>query len=108
MTHDAVNNPKHYTQHPTGVECIDIIEHWPANLANAVKYIWRHGLKGGTHAKTIEDLKKAAWYINREIERRNALAVKEQTTGAYKCGKPIEMTAKEVTDRYQAHIERYG
>jgi len=63
---DPVNHPSHYTQHPSGVECIQITEHMSFCLGNAVKYIWRADLK----ADAIEDLKKAAWYINREIERR--------------------------------------
>lgn len=62
---DAVNHPPHYTDHPSGVECIQIVEVFSFNVGNAVKYLWRAGLKGDR----IEDLKKAAWYINREIER---------------------------------------
>ena len=65
--HDPVNHPHHYTGHPSGVECITITEHMGFNLGNAVKYIWRADLK----ADAIEDLRKAAWYINREIERRS-------------------------------------
>lgn len=65
-THDAVDHPRHYTSHPSGVECIDITEHMGFNLGNAVKYIWRADLKNDA----IEDLRKAAWYVNREIERR--------------------------------------
>jgi hypothetical protein len=64
---DNVNHPRHYTKHPSGVECIQITEHMGFNLGNAVKYIWRADLKG----KQVEDLKKAVWYINREIERIN-------------------------------------
>lgn len=63
---DVVNHPKHYTAHPSGVECITVTEHMGFNLGNAVKYIWRADLKNDA----IEDLKKAAWYINREIEKR--------------------------------------
>lgn len=63
---DMVNHPKHYNDHPSGVECIDIIEHMNFCLGNAVKYIWRADLKGDA----IEDLKKARFYIDREIERR--------------------------------------
>ena len=63
---DPVNNPAHYKSHPSGVECIQITEHMSFNLGNAVKYIWRADLKGNA----TEDLRKAAWYINREIERR--------------------------------------
>lgn len=65
--HVAVNKPPHYRAHPSGVECIQITEHMSFNLGNAVKYIWRADLKG----KQVEDLKKAVWYINREIERIN-------------------------------------
>lgn len=63
--HDAVNHPKHYTQHPSGVECIQITRHMGFNLGNAIKYIWRADLKNGA-----EDLEKAAWYIADEIKRR--------------------------------------
>jgi len=59
-------NPDHYRRHPSGIEAIDITEHMNFCLGNAIKYIWRADLK----ANPIEDLKKAAWYINREIERR--------------------------------------
>lgn len=63
---DPVNHPPHYTAHPSGVECIQITEHMNFNLGNAVKYIWRADLK----ADAIEDLRKAAWYLDREIRRR--------------------------------------
>lgn len=66
MSKDNVNHPKHYTSHPSGVECITITEHFNFNLGNAIKYIWRAGLKSTTE---IEDLRKARWYIDREIER---------------------------------------
>jgi len=62
---DKVNQPAHYNSHPSGIECIQITEHMNFNLGNAIKYIWRHGLKG----RAIQDLKKAAWYIQREIAR---------------------------------------
>ena len=60
-----VNHPDHYNNNPSGVEAIEVIEHMSFNLGNAVKYIWRAGDKG----KFLEDLRKAAWYLNREIER---------------------------------------
>jgi len=63
---DVVNNPKHYTSHPSGVDCIQITEHMGFNLGNAIKYIWRADLKDDA----IEDLHKAEWYIRREIEKR--------------------------------------
>ena len=65
-TPDSVNHPSHYTQHPSGVECIQITEHMGFCLGNAVKYIWRADLKHDA----IEDLKKARWYVDREIARR--------------------------------------
>jgi hypothetical protein len=65
---DAVNHPPHYNKHPSGVECIDIVEHFGFSLGNAIKYIWRAGLKGDE----IEDLKKARWYVDREIARRES------------------------------------
>ena len=73
---DLVNHPPHYTAHPSGVECIQVTEHMNFCLGNAVKYIWRADLKGDA----IEDLKKAVWYVNREIERRTkALPVTTST-----------------------------
>jgi hypothetical protein len=65
MSHDPVNHPKHYTGHASGVECIQITEHMNFCLGNAVKYIWRAGEKGDA----IEDLRKARWYLDREIAR---------------------------------------
>jgi len=65
---DPVNHPKHYTDHASGVECIQIVEHMNFCLGNAVKYIWRADLKHDA----IEDLRKAAWYVQREIERRES------------------------------------
>lgn len=59
---DPINSPYHYTNHPSGVECIEITQHMGFCLGNALKYIWRADLKNG-----IEDLKKARWYLDREI-----------------------------------------
>jgi hypothetical protein len=64
---DPVNNPPHYNSHPSGVECIEITRHMSFNLGNVVKYLWRAGLKD--QAPTVQDLKKAAWYLNDEIKR---------------------------------------
>ena len=68
---DPVNHPKHYTGHPSGIECIEITEHMGFCLGNAVKYIWRADLKNDA----IEDLKKSIWFINREIEIRGKESV---------------------------------
>lgn len=68
-----VNHPSHYTSDPSGVECITITEHRNFCIGNAIKYLWRAGLKIDDDKtkieKQIEDLQKATWYINREIER---------------------------------------
>ena len=63
---DNVNNPKHYTAHPSGIEAIEVTEHMNFCLGNAMKYIWRADLKHDA----IEDLEKARWYLDREIRRR--------------------------------------
>ncbi|WP_240906427.1 DUF3310 domain-containing protein [Komagataeibacter xylinus] len=62
----SVNHPRHYNAHPSGIECIQVVEHMSFNLGNALKYIWRADEKGNA----LEDLKKAEWYIQREIARR--------------------------------------
>jgi len=72
---DPVNRPRHYTEHPSGIECIQVTEHMGFNLGNAVKYIWRCDLK----KDAIEDLKKAVWYVEREIKKR--------TNNEQECGK---------------------
>jgi hypothetical protein len=64
---DPVNHPPHYTEHPSGIECIQVTEHLSFCVGNAIKYLWRADLK---HPDAIQDLKKAVWYINREIELR--------------------------------------
>lgn len=65
---DNVNHPSHYTF--GNIEVIDAIEDWGLgyHLGNAVKYIARAGKKDPT--KTVEDLKKAIWYLNRYIEKQ--------------------------------------
>lgn len=65
---DPVNHPSHYTAYK-GLEIIDLTEQMNFNRGNAVKYIARAGLKNPTAAAEIEDLEKAAWYVNREIAR---------------------------------------
>lgn len=63
---EKVNHPSHYNSHPSGIECVTIAEAFNFNLGNALKYIWRAGLK--TEDPT-EDLKKGAWYLQRELDR---------------------------------------
>lgn len=70
---DNVNHPKHYTSDPSGIECIDVTRHRNFNVGNAIKYLWRAGLKidadKSSINKQIEDLEKAVWYIVDEIHR---------------------------------------
>lgn len=72
MKKDNINHPSHYTSHLSGIECIDIAEHHDFCIGNAIKYLWRAGLKSedgiSKKEKQIEDLKKAIWYIKREIK----------------------------------------
>lgn len=63
--YDPVTRPIHYNTHPSGIECIQITEHMNFCIGNAIKYLWRNDQKNG-----VEDLKKAIWYIEREIEKR--------------------------------------
>jgi hypothetical protein len=71
---DMVNHPPHYTwlKEKCGIEAIDITRHLDFDLGNAIKYILRAGHKSDAalddKAKTIEDLKKAIWYINDKIK----------------------------------------
>lgn len=71
---ERINHPSHYNAIP-GMECIDVVEHFSFCVGNAIKYLWRAGLKGDA----LEDLRKAEWYIRREIERRER-ETKEPTT----------------------------
>lgn len=65
-SNDPVNHPSHYTNHPSGIECIEITRHMGFNLGNAVKYIWRADLKGNP----TQDLEKAIWCIQDELNKR--------------------------------------
>ena len=64
---EMVNHPNHYGGETNPYEAIKVIEAWDLgfNLGNTVKYISRAGKK----TNTLEDLEKASWYINREINK---------------------------------------
>lgn len=66
---EMVDHPQHYNLHPSGVECIDIVEWMNFNTGSAIKYVWRAGEKGDA----IEDLRKAIWYLEREVHRLQAV-----------------------------------
>lgn len=76
MTKEAVNHPEHYQS--KNLEVIDVIESFELNfsLGNVIKYILRAGKK---HNR-IEDLQKAKWYLEREIERLKANEPREKTS----------------------------
>lgn len=63
---DSVNHPAHYQGFSNGAEIIDITENLSFNLGNVVKYVARAGRK---HEEPLEDLRKAQWYLDREIHR---------------------------------------
>ena len=78
--HDPVNHPSHYTSLPAccskcghPIECIDVTRHMGFNIGNAVKYLWREGLKAG-----VEDLRKAVWYVNDEVAKRLGIRPEDQ------------------------------
>ena len=70
LINNPVDHPAHYTSHPSGIEAIEIAGYMNFCLGNALKYILRADLKG----KAIEDLRKAIWYLEREIYQRTKLA----------------------------------
>lgn len=72
---NTVDHPYHYNSHPSGVECIDIAEHYNFNVGNAIKYIWRAGLKKeqglSDLEKELQDIDKAIWYLTRHRDNLN-------------------------------------
>lgn len=65
--HDNVEHPSHYCSDPSGIECIQITRWRNFNIGNAIKYLWRAGLKEGN--SNTQDLRKAIWYIQDEIKK---------------------------------------
>lgn len=64
---EKINHPKHYNNHPSGVEIITIIRSCSFNIGNAIKYLFRRNDKDNI----LENMKKALWYIDDEIKRRS-------------------------------------
>lgn len=95
---DSVNNPKHYNSGK--FEVIDVIEDWKLgfNLGNCIKYIGRAGKKDP--AKEIEDLKKAKWYLERQISLLEGNKVVEDILE--KSGLTIEQIEKAARDNQEA------
>lgn len=69
-SYEKIEHPKHYNSHPSGVECIEIVQHHNFNVGNAIKYLWRQGLK--PDEMSVEDLRKAKKYLEFEIDRLTA------------------------------------
>jgi TPR repeat protein len=99
MNADPINHPPHYTGHPSGIECIEVAQYMGFCLGNAIKYIWRDGQKTGEDVN--DDLRKAIWYIQREIDRRIDAVKREDecntTDWSVRAEKPTDTipTAKE-------------
>jgi hypothetical protein len=72
---EDVNHPRRYNQHPSGIECVEINEHLPSNIACAVRYLWRLGLK--TTTTPLRDAESALWYTEREQRRRRLFDIGE-------------------------------
>lgn len=82
VDHDPVDHPRHYVNHPSGLECIEITRHLPFDIGNAVKYVWRADLKNGH-----EDYRKALWYLDDAIDhvgRLNGIAPVSLFLGQYR------------------------
>ena len=62
--YEEVVHPAHYNGLPNGIECWDVTEHFPGNIAMGIKHLWRAGLKPGNEAE--KDLNKALQYIQRQ------------------------------------------
>ena len=62
---DLVKHPSHYTLHPSGIECIKIVQEFPYNVGVAMSYCWRHEHKG----QAIQDLEKAIQHLQFEVTR---------------------------------------
>jgi hypothetical protein len=97
--HDPVNSPRHYTSHPSGIECIQVTRYMNFNRGNAIKYIWRAGEKGAE----IEDLKKAIWYLQDEIERLRG--TQQSSTPAEPTAKQIAAARKSLDDAYDKAVQ---
>lgn len=102
MATENVNHPAHYNQHPNGIECIDIIRHYTCDIANAIKYLWRAGLKpemGMEDAeKEIEDLKKALWYVEDYVKMCATLGRQHRYLGCSASGLLLTLTGYGIED----------
>lgn len=107
MANNQVNHPKHYNQHPAGIKCISIIRNYTCDIANALKYLWRAGLKPEMGkddvVKEAEDLKKALWYIEdyQNSPRHHIAECKPELLDSY----IKDVTAFSITDIVQGYAD---
>jgi len=106
---DNINHPSHYTGHPSGIECIEVAQYMGFCLGNAIKYIWRDGQKTGEDVN--DDLRKAIWYIQREIDKRideQKLVDECNTTNwSVRAEKPAEVPQEDVApDHHLDYVKK--
>ena len=91
---NPVHNPAHYKS--GGIEVIDVIEAFDLNfrLANVIKYVLRAGRKGDA----LEDLEKAAWYLDREIDKLESEAEADEVLDDVTHTKPVVRVEKQEYD----------
>lgn len=71
---DEINKAEHYNTSPSGIECIEVVEHMDFCSGNAMKYLWRHNDK----ENPVKDLRKAIYYIERRISQIEKPEIKLQ------------------------------
>ena len=92
------NHPLHYNVHPAGVECIEVVEGFGFCIGNAIKYLWRADAKG----HPLEDLRKALWYVQREIDRREKRLPSIQEIRGIMADVDVRGIMADVEDSHQA------
>lgn len=107
VINDSVNHPKHYTSHPSGVECIEITRHHCFSIGNCIKYLWRAGLKDDSNLsikdKEIEDLQKIIWYIDDRINNLPNLTCNETYDDA-NFEHPSKINLSIITEHYTNNV----
>lgn len=105
---DVVNHPPHYTSGPTHsacgevIECIDVVRDKGFSIGNAIKYVWRTGLKGDS----VEDLKKAVWYLQDEITRLEKDTTRPEPE--LRVGSNVRINKQDAYGEPQYHYLRVG
>jgi hypothetical protein len=94
---DPVEKPKHYNVHPSGIECIELIELMRFSPGNVIKYVWRSGQK---EALLLQDYRKAEWYLKRTIEHDKQT---EDSFGLSHVGPNLVRRRQELVERIAPH-----